>query len=175
MKVGNNVQILVVEDDPVQMQVLIDKLTENNKSLNIKQFESGEKLMSYLSVEKKCSKKYYLVLDYFLQTEVNKEGHNGIDVIKLLQNGYSYIKTIIFSAYEADGDLKFDTLVNDHPNVIGVVKKSDFAFSTLQNIIRFDYINQVFHLKRKRFVIARNLFFGFLAIAVLYLVFFQIL
>lgn len=174
MKVGNNVQVLIVEDDAVQAQVLIDKFTENNNTLNIRHFLSGENLVAFLNGKDKCSKKCYLVLDYFLQTEKNMDGLNGIDVIKTLQSKYPFIKTIIYSAYETDDNLNFETLLEDHNNVIGVVKKSDYAYSTLENIIRFDYINHVFKLKRKRFVLARNIFIVVFFISIFLLLVFNL-
>lgn len=157
-KIGNKIQILIVEDDSVQAQILIDKIVEFDNNVNLKHFSSGEELFEYLNSNPKKNKIYYLILDYFLQTENNKEGVNGNEVIKVLLEKYSYIKIILFSAYDSDDNLKFESLKEEFSNLIGVIKKSEFGYKTIQNTVRFDYVKELFKKKQNRFVFARLLF-----------------
>ncbi len=171
MKIANKIRLLIVEDDPVQTEILVDKLIEYNKDFQIEHFVSGELLIEYLNNHKNAYKKYYLILDYFIQNEGNKDGLNGLGVINYLANKYQDIKIVLFSAYESDDDLKFDTLIDDHSNLIGVIKKAEYAFNTLQNIIRFDFIKGMLQIKRKRYIVTRIIFIVFGLFTLLYFIF----
>lgn len=168
MKVGKDIHILIVEDDLVQSTILADKINENYTEPTISQFDSGEKMLAFLKDNKKRQQKYYLILDYFLQTEENKDVANGIEIIKLMQKSHADVRIVIFSAYENDDTLIFKDLVIDHENVIGAVKKSDFAFSTLKNHIRFNYMKRLYLSKKKRFFVARYIFIAIVLAAAAY-------
>ena len=172
-KIGNKIQLFIVEDDPVQAKILIENILDFEKDVNVKHFISGELLFEYLKTYSKEAKVYYLILDYFLQTESNKEGVNGNEVIKYLEEEYSYIKIILFSAYESDDNLKFESLKDEFSNLIGVIKKSEFGYKTIQNTVRFDYVKELFKIKRKRFAIARIFFIVALVISMVYYFFLQ--
>ncbi len=170
MKIARKIRLLIVEDDSVQDQILTDKLIEYNKDFQIEHFVSGELLIAYLNNNRKALKKHYLILDYFIQTEENKDGLNGMGVINHLAQKFSDIKIIVFSAYENDDNLKFNTLSTEHANVIGVVKKSEYAFNTLQSIIRFDFIKEMLKLKQKKYKTTRIVYIVFAILALAYFV-----
>jgi len=167
MKDSGRIRLLIVEDDQVQSDLLAEKLMEHYKDYQIESFKSGDDLIAFLNSSKKRYVNYYLILDYFLQTEDNKNGLNGLEVIEFLGKHHFEIRTIIHSAYENDDSLEFTTIPEKHSNVIGVVKKSEYGFVSLQNIIRFDFYKAMLVIKRKRFTVARVVF-GAIAILSLF-------
>lgn len=149
VKISNDIKILIVEDDPVQAQILQDKLLTFNKEYNLQWYKSGEELISYLENGYQKHRYSYIILDYFLQTTENKDAINGFEVINKLKQVSPKSKIILYSAFESDADKKFES-IKEEPNVIDIVKKSDFSYSSLQNIIRFNYSQLSLNLKKKR-------------------------
>ncbi|MBI9068824.1 MAG: response regulator [Salinivirgaceae bacterium] len=167
MKISNDIRIHIVEDDPVQAQVLQDKLLEFNSEYNLRCFKSGEELFSYFKNGYEKNKYNYIILDYFLQTSENTEALNGMEIIAQLENNLPKVKIILYSAYENDDDTKFDE-IKKKSNVIDFVKKSIHSYSRLQNIIRFDFSHESLIRKRRRFQFAMLGFVVTLALATLY-------
>jgi CheY-like chemotaxis protein len=170
LKISNDIRIFIVEDDQTQAEVLNDKLLEYNAEYNIVKFKSGSELLDYFSNGYLKNKYNYLILDYYLQSPDEEGGLNGLAVIKKLAELNSNVKIILFSAYENDEDANFKDLIKE-PNVIEFVKKSPHAFSSLQNIMRFDYAKYALDRKRSRFNITLIVFIFLLALSVLQFVF----
>jgi CheY-like chemotaxis protein len=167
LKISADIRIHIVEDDPVQAQVLQDKLLEYNSEYNLKWFKSGEELLSFFANVYEKNKHNYVILDYFLQTTENPEALNGIEIIDQLGSSAPNIKVILYSAYENDDETKFIE-IKDKVNVIDFVKKSNHSFSSLQNILRFDFSHESLINKRRRFRFAALGFVVIIALASVY-------
>jgi len=166
----HNIRLIIVEDDPVQAQILQDKLVELNDKFSITTFKSGEELIADYEKNGYHSKHHYVILDYFLQTNENTEALNGLAVIKIMGQKFPKVNIILFSAYDNDENSDFK-LIKEEPNVIDFIKKSEHAFSSLQNSIRFHYSQTILVQKKKRFQWAFVLFILMLILSSLHFLF----
>jgi len=170
LNITTNIKLYIIEDDPVQAQVLSDKLLEYNDKFPIVWFKSGEELMLELEKNYNRQKHYYVILDYFLQTNENADALNGLQVVKLLQEKYAKIKVILFSSYDNDEEYDF-TRIKEEPNVLDFIKKSGYAFSSLQNTIRFHFSKILLDSKKRRFQLALVGFILFVVFSSLHFIF----
>lgn len=169
MSYSKEIRLLVVEDDPVQAQVLQDKLLEYNPDYLIVRFKTGEELLAFLEKNYFAHRPYYVILDYFLQNSDQKDALNGAQIIELIEQQYKKIKVILFSAYENDEETKFQTLQEKNV-VLSFVRKTEYAYSRLQNLIRFDYSKHILSRKRRRFIIFSIIFTAIVLLSFAYLV-----
>jgi len=167
LRISNDIRIYIVEDDKVQSRILHDKLLEYNPEYTITVFDSGSKLLETLNNGYKKYKFNYIILDYYLQTSDDEQTLNGFEIIKALGEQHPKIKIVLFSAYDNDGDSNFKKL-KEEPNVIEFVKKSEHAYSQIQNIFRFDYANKTLLKKKRRFQWVLSAFLVLLTVAVLH-------
>jgi len=170
LKISNDILIFIVEDDQTQSEILNDKLLEYNSEYNIIQFKNGIDLIYHFKNEYSNNKYNYVILDYYLQTTEDSDTLNGIEVIKLLGIQNPDVKIILFSAFDSEDDASFKDLINE-PNVIEFVKKSEHAFTRIQNIIRFDYAQKSLLKKKRRFQWALAVFVALVTLAILHFTF----
>ncbi|GEM_PF-4670238 len=150
MSITHNIRLIIVEDDPIQAQILHDKLVELDDKFTITTYKSGEELIADYEKNGCHAKYHYVILDYFLQTNENKEALNGLAIIKIMGQKFPKVKMILFSAYDNDENSDFK-LIKEESNVIDFIKKSEFAYSSLQNTIRFHYSQTILNQKKNRF------------------------
>ncbi len=160
MNANKKIKVYIVEDDPVQLQVLNDRFSINNPEYVVNSFPKGELLLKDLQ---KIShpKNSYVILDYFLQSNDNPEALNGNEVIELLHEQFPSINIILFSAYEGDEGKPF-SLLKSEGKILDFIKKSEHAYSYLVNAIRLDHIKTEVHKKQRRLR-----FLGYLILLVL--------
>lgn len=170
MSLNSNIKLFLVEDDPVQAQVLSDKMLEYNSKFSITWFKSGEDLLETLEQTYNRIKHHYVILDYFLQTTENSDALNGLQIIRLLAEKYHKVYVILFSSYDSDENLDF-VKIKEEPNVLDFIKKSEYAYSSLQNTIRFHYSKILLDAKKRRFHWALVVFIGLLLISSLHFIF----
>jgi DNA-binding NtrC family response regulator len=170
LKISNDIVIFIVEDDQIQADILNDKLLEYNAEYAIMHFKNGSDLLSHLKNAYAKNKYNYVILDYYLQTKENAIALNGLEVIKLMSEQNPKVKIIVFSAFENDDDVNFMELMKE-PNVIECVKKSDHAFSRIQNILRYDYAENSLFKRKRRFQWALLSFIIVLSISLLHFIF----
>lgn len=170
MKISNDIRIFIVEDDQAQSEVLYDKLLEYNSDYTILQFKSGEELLAHFNNAYTKHKYNYLILDFYLQSNEDEESLGGYEIIKILNEKHPKIKIIVFSAYDGDDDANFKQLTEE-PNVMEFVKKSNFAYSSIQNLIRFDYAKSSLTRKKKRLHWTLVIFFTLLSLSFLHFLF----
>ena len=170
MEIAKDIKIYIVEDDPVQAEVLSDKLLGYNSDYNIVKFSNGRDLIHHYNANYPNSKYIYLILDYFLKSSKDTDSLDGIGVIKQLAEKYPKVRIILFSAYENDGDSNFAKLVNE-PNVLEFVKKSIHAFSHIQNILRYDYAQTCLYRKKRRLTVMSSVFVGLVLLSLAYFLF----
>lgn len=170
MNSASNIKLFIVEDDPVQTQILTDKLLDFNDKYQLTSFVSGEELLAELEKNYPGHKHVYVILDYYLQTNENSDALNGLQVIRLMAEKYPKIHIILFSSYDNDEDLEF-IKIKEEPNVLDFIKKSEFAFSSLQNTIRFHSTKIVLDGKKSRFRWALVVFITLMVLSSLHFIF----
>ena len=170
MSLNSNIKLFLVEDDPVQAQVLTDKMLDFNPKFSVNWFKSGEDLLETLEQGYNRNKHYYIILDYFLQTTENSDALNGLQIIRLLADKYNRVYVILFSSYDSDENLDFKK-IKEEPNVLDFIKKSEYAYSSLQNTIRFHFSKLQLDAKKRRFQWALVVFIGLLVISTLHFIF----
>ncbi len=161
-------KIQIVEDDVVQAEILRDKLAESNPMASINVHKSGKELFEHLSSGILNKRFYFIVLDYFLETTENTEVLNGYDIIQLLNRDYPQIKVVLHSAYESDDGTNFLKIKEDYQNVIEFVKKSEHAHLSVQNLLRFTFMEWQLGKKRKRLKISLLIFVVILLLSTLH-------
>jgi len=170
LKISNDIVIYIVEDDQIQSEILHDKLLEYNPEYNIIQFKNGFDLLNHFKLEYSKHKYNYVILDYYLQTTENSDALNGMEVIKLLGIQNPNVKIILFSAFDNDDEANFKELVKE-PNVIEFVRKSEHAYTRIQNIFRFDYAQKSLQKKKRRFQWALAIFVVLVTLSILHFTF----
>jgi CheY-like chemotaxis protein len=170
LTIGANIKIYIIEDDAVQAEVLSDKLIESNDKVNMVWLKSGEELILELEKSYVRNKSYYIVLDYYLQTNENVDALNGLQVIKILAENYPKINVILYSSYDNDEDVEF-AKIKEEPNVLDFIKKSEYAYTCIQNTIRFHYSKSMLNAKKRRFRWSLVGFVTFLVLSTLHFIF----
>ncbi len=138
MKISNDIRIFIIEDNEAQCEIVCSKLLEFNPQYSILKFKNGNELLKHFGSGYVKNKFNYLILDYYLKTTDESDILSGYEIIKKLQNEYSRVKIILFSVFDNEDDSSF-TKLNEESNVVECVKKSEHSYSSIQNIIRFDY------------------------------------
>lgn len=158
MLTKRKIRSLIVEDDPIQAEVLKDKLVGLNDTVDVSIFNDGAAMLRYLDHDFKKNKFYFIILDYFLQTEEKKDVLNGFEIVSLLNKKHPKIKVVLHSAYENDDGKSFIKMKEDYPNLIEYVKKSDHAYLIIQNLIYINFIEWELNRKKNRMWIAAIVF-----------------
>jgi DNA-binding NtrC family response regulator len=149
MTLLNRIKIFIVEDDAVQAQILKDRLMEMVSPSSIECFDNSDSLFDYINKGLSSNRTNYLIVDYFLQTENHPDSLNGLDIIKIVSQQHPNIKTILFSAFEADDSNSFQK-IKEQCKLLDFVKKGEHGYSSLINIIRFNYSQINLNRRKKR-------------------------
>lgn len=122
---SNNRNTFIVDDDPMQVQMLKDHLSDKLK-LNITTFSTGEDCLSNMDKEP-----VIVVLDYYLNS-VEKNAANGIDILKKIKAKAPNTEVIMLSGQE-----KIEVAVESMNNgAFDYVVKNESAFVNTENKIR---------------------------------------
>lgn len=122
---SNNRNTFIVDDDPMQVQMLKDHLAEK-LSLNITTFSTGEDCLNNLDKEP-----VVVVLDYYLDS-VEKNASNGIEILKKIKARNPNTEVIMLSGQE-----KIEVAVESMSNgAFDYVVKNESAFVNTENKIR---------------------------------------
>jgi DNA-binding NtrC family response regulator len=167
----NYIKILLVEDDAVQAQLLKEKLLEMVSLTSIEIFDQSESLLAYLDNGISAQRTYYLICDHFLQSQKHPDTLNGLDLIKLIKQQYPSINIILFSAFESDENVEFKKM-KDEFHLLDYVKKSPHGFSSIINIIRFDYSKKSLQKRAKRLKMAIGVAIACMIIVIVQIIYF---
>ena len=170
MKISNDIRIHIIENNENQCEIICNKLLEFNPQYSIHKFNNGNELFKHFETNYIKNKYNYLILDYYLKTTDEKDISSGIDIVKKLNEKYSKVKIILFSVFDSEDDTNFNKL-KEEPNVIECVKKSDHSYSSIQNIIRFDYAQNSLLKKKRRFQWTLSAFIAMLTLSILHFLF----
>jgi len=125
--------IYVVDDNPLQLKVLLEKFKTTKSFKTAKGFTSGEDCLQYIKKHKYPKNSMIMaVVDYYLDDKGNgEESNTGIDVLHLLKDYDSDIEVIVLSGSD-DVDIAASAT---HFGAVSFVKKGEDDFKKIVNNI----------------------------------------
>jgi DNA-binding NtrC family response regulator len=162
---NNNKQVVfLVDDEPIQNEMLKDYLSERF-IFDIKTFENGEDALKNMNLNPTI-----IVLDYHLSAH-NTTAKNGVEILKEIKEKYPAVTVIMLS-----GQDKLEVAIDSMKyGAYDYVVKGETAFSRTENLM--NNIMELFTLKDtnatyKRTVIILSVAVGLIVLLALYLNFF---
>lgn len=132
---ANNPCLFIVDDEPIQNEMLKDYLTERFL-YNVKAFETGETALA--AIDEFQPK--VIVLDYHLSGS-NRDAMDGIAVLKVIKEKHPEIQVIMLSGQDKI-DVAVDTMKY---GAFDYVVKGESGFARVENII--NNIGELYKLK----------------------------
>lgn len=124
MALSDKRYIFLVDDEPIQNEMLKDFLSERY-TYEIKVFESGEEALANMHLHPEI-----VVLDYHLNAHLN-DAQNGVDVLKEIKDKYPEVQVIMLS-----GQDKIDVAVDTMKfGAFDYIVKGESAFARIENVI----------------------------------------
>ena len=121
---ANKRYIFLVDDEPIQNEMLKDYLSERFL-YDIKIFDNGEEALQQMQLNPEI-----VVLDYHLNAH-NRSAKNGVDILKQLKDQYPATQVIMLS-----GQDKIDVAVDSIKyGAYDYVVKGETAFSRMENVL----------------------------------------
>jgi len=156
--------IFLVDDEPIQNEMLKDYLSERFL-YNIKTFENGEDALKSMSLNPDI-----VVLDYHLNAQ-KANVKNGVEILKEIKEAHPQVEVVMLS-----GQDKLDVAVDSMKyGAYDYVVKGETAFSRMENIINnlseFRKI-KVINSGYKKTIILLSVVIGLIILFSLYLMFF---
>jgi two-component system OmpR family response regulator len=91
---SQNKLVYIVDDDPMQVQMMSDHLKDKYK-FDVRGFPTGEEAVNNLT-----NKPDIIVLDYYLNT-VSEGARNGADILRFIKKEFPEIKVIMVSGQDS--------------------------------------------------------------------------
>ena len=132
MATETNRSIFLVDDEPIQNEMLKDYLSERFL-YDIKTFDNGEDALKNMG-----ENPYIVVLDYHLSAH-NPKAKNGVEILKTLKESYPETQVIMLSGQD-QLEVAIDSMKY---GAYDYVVKGETAFSRMENIINNDNLNKV--------------------------------
>lgn len=119
-------KIFIVDDEPLLTEMLTDYLEEQDSSLLIESFPTGEACLQSLDQNPDL-----VVLDYHLNSK-EREAANGIDILKTIKNKNKTLPVVMLSSQES-----YSTAAKTigHGAIHYVIKGKD-AFNEIYELIK---------------------------------------
>lgn len=117
--------IFLVDDEPIQNEMLKDFLSERLEDFKFKTFESGE-----LALKEMNQNPHIVVLDYHLNSHLPDQ-QNGVEILKAIKERHPQVQVIMLS-----GQDKIEVAVESMKyGASDYVIKGETAFSRMENVI----------------------------------------
>jgi DNA-binding NtrC family response regulator len=164
MATNNRQVVFLVDDEPIQNEMLKDYLAERFL-FDIKTFENGEDALKNMNLNPEI-----IVLDYHLSAH-NPGAKNGVDILKEIKEKYPHVTVIMIS-----GQDKLEVAVDSMKyGSYDYVVKGETAFSRTENLL-----NNIMELQTvkdtngayKRTIILLSVVIGLIVLLAVYLNFF---
>jgi FixJ family two-component response regulator len=125
--------IYIVDDNPLQLKVLLEKFKTTKSFKTAKGFTNGEDCLQYIKKHKYPKNSMIMaVVDYYLDDKGNgEESNTGIDVLHILKDYDSDIEVIVLSGSD-DVDIAASAT---HFGAVSFVKKGEDDFKKIVNNI----------------------------------------
>ena len=119
-------EIFIVDDEPLLTEMLTDYLKEQDSSLAVKSFPTGEACLQCLDQNPDL-----IVLDYYLNSK-EREAANGIDILKAIKKKNKALPVVMLSSQQS-----YSTAVKTigHGAIHYVIKGQD-AFQEIYTLIK---------------------------------------
>ena len=164
MATENSRYLFLVDDEPIQNEMLKDYLSERFL-YTIKTFDNGEEAINGLGLNPEI-----IVLDYHLSGH-RADAKNGVEILKTIKEKSPNAQVIMLS-----GQDKIDVAIDSMKyGAYDYVVKGETAFSRMENIInniselhRFKTVNSAY----KRTIIFLSVTIGLILLLAFYLMFF---
>ena len=119
-------EIFIVDDEPLLTEMLTDYLKEQDSSLAVKSFPTGEACLQCLDQNPDL-----IVLDYYLNSK-EREAANGIDILKAIKKKNKALPVVMLSSQQS-----YSTAVKTigHGAIHYVIKGQD-AFHEIYTLIK---------------------------------------
>lgn len=124
MALSDKRYVFLVDDEPIQNEMLKDFLTERY-TYEIKIFDNGEDAMAQMHLNPEI-----VVLDYHLNAHL-ADAKNGVDVLKEMKDKYPETQVIMLSGQDKI-DVAVDTMKY---GAFDYIVKGESAFSRIENVI----------------------------------------
>jgi len=154
--------LFIVDDDPMQLEMLKDHLSKF-KNFTIRTFATGEEAMVHLH-----EKPSIIILDYNLNSSV-KDAKNGLDILKLIKKESPDTEIIMLSGQE-----KIEVAVNIMKyGAFDYVVKNESSFYRAENALfnivrRFKLVREAKLFKRLAMIFAIGFLLLLIIIGILY-------
>jgi len=162
--VTSNRYLFLVDDEPIQNEMLKDFLNERFL-YTIKVFETGEDALQHMHLHPEL-----MVLDYHLSSN-NRNAKNGVEVLRLVKDQYPDTAVIMLS-----GQDKIDVAVDSVKfGAFDYIVKGETAFSRIENVINnISELHKVRTINKayKNTIIFLSIGIGLIILLALYLFFF---
>ncbi len=124
MATANKRYIFLVDDEPIQNEMLKDYLNERFL-YDVKTFETGEDMLQNMHLNPEI-----VVLDYHLAGH-KRDAKNGVEILKILKDKYPDVQVVMLS-----GQDKIDVAIDSMKyGAYDYVVKGETAFSRTENIL----------------------------------------
>lgn len=164
MAQDNQRYIFLVDDEPIQNEMLKDYLAERFL-YNIKIFDNGEEALQHMNLHPEI-----IVLDYHLSAH-KPDAMNGVDVLKRIKEGYPETQVIMLS-----GQDKLSVAVDSMKyGAYDYVVKGETAFSRMENALNnVSELHKVRSINNayKKTIVFLSVVIGLIIVIALYLNFF---
>lgn len=163
MALSDKRYIFLVDDEPIQNEMLKDFLSERY-TYEIKVFESGEEALANMHLHPEI-----VVLDYHLNAHLN-DAKNGVDVLKDMKDKHPDTQVIMLS-----GQDKIDVAVDTMKfGAFDYIVKGESAFPRIENVI--NNASEIHKLKvvnegYKRTITLLTIVIGLIIIGALFFIF----
>ncbi|HRP89196.1 MAG TPA: response regulator [Edaphocola sp.] len=124
MAISENLDLFLVDDEPIQNEMLKDYLSERF-TYNIQVFENGEDALAKMAVSPRI-----VILDYHLNSQ-NSKAKNGVEILKEMKEKHPETEIIMLSGQDKI-DVAIDTMKY---GAFDYVVKGESAFNRIENII----------------------------------------
>lgn len=124
MATETNRSIFLVDDEPIQNEMLKDYLSERFL-YDIKTFDNGEEALKNMGQHP-----YIVVLDYHLSAH-NPKAKNGVEILKTIKESYPETQVIMLSGQD-QLEVAIDSMKY---GAYDYVVKGETAFSRMENVI----------------------------------------
>ena len=119
-------QIFIVDDEPLLTEMLTDYLKEQDSTLSIKSFPTGESCLQNLKESPDL-----VVLDYYLNSK-EKEAANGFDILKAIKDKNKALPVVMLSSQKSYANA---AKTIGHGAIHYVIKGQD-AFDEIYQLIK---------------------------------------
>jgi DNA-binding NtrC family response regulator len=124
MSKQENRYIFLIDDEPIQNEMLKDYLSERF-AYPIKTFESGEEALKYMDLDPEI-----IVLDFHLNAHM-PNAKNGVEILKMIKEKHPNVQVIMLS-----GQDKIEVAIDSMKyGAYDYVIKGETAFSRMENIL----------------------------------------